>query len=203
MPKQACRARRRCSLISSSRARSCAASCNGSRSERGRRIPKSYSRSNTRRSAGGPTSRSASTGHWKGTGFMPLTRGEAVGYDADLMVFKFTMRNGEQIVQCQISSAALGDLADRRSGAARDLPAEFEAHRELIEAIASELFDQTSVRKRGWSAFFRNTFRTQRKSKDTYRQDAFAEAKAGPTDGRPIFAVRTRCRSKKVNKSST
>ena len=28
--------------------------------------------------------------------------------------------------------------------AARDLPAEFEAHRELIEAIASELFDQTS-----------------------------------------------------------
>ena len=44
---------------------------------------------------------------------MPLTRGEAVGYDADLMVFKFTMRNGEQIVQCQISRAALGDLADR------------------------------------------------------------------------------------------
>ena len=42
---------------------------------------------------------------------MPLTRGEAVGYDADLMVFKFTMRNGEQIVQCQISRAALGDLA--------------------------------------------------------------------------------------------
>ena len=29
---------------------------------------------------------------------MPLTRGEAVGYDADLMVFEFTMRNGEQIV---------------------------------------------------------------------------------------------------------
>ena len=58
---------------------------------------------------------------------MPLTRGKAVGYDADLMVFKFTMRNGEQIVQCQISNAALGDLA----------------HRELIEALASEQFDQT------------------------------------------------------------
>ena len=74
---------------------------------------------------------------------MPLTRGEAVGYDADLMVFKFTMRNGEQIVQCQISNAALGDLAGRWRGA-RDLPAEFAAHRELIEAIASEQFDQTS-----------------------------------------------------------
>ena len=75
---------------------------------------------------------------------MPLTRGEAVGYDAGLMAFKFTMRNGEQIVQCQVSNAALGDLAGRWSGPARDLPAEFAAHRELIEAIASEQFDQTS-----------------------------------------------------------
>jgi hypothetical protein len=75
---------------------------------------------------------------------MPLTRGEAIGYDADLMVFKFTMRNGEQIVQCQISRAALGDLADRWKGGMRDLSAVFEAHRELIEAITSELFDRTS-----------------------------------------------------------
>ena len=44
---------------------------------------------------------------------MPLTRGEVVGYDVDLMAFKFTMKNGKQIVQCQISDAALGDLAGR------------------------------------------------------------------------------------------
>ena len=75
---------------------------------------------------------------------MPLTRGEAVGYDAVLMVFKFTMRNGAQTVQCEISKAALGDLADRGSGAARDPRAEFEAHRDLIEAITSEQFDQKS-----------------------------------------------------------
>jgi len=75
---------------------------------------------------------------------MPLTRGEAVGYDADPMVFKFTMRNGEQIVQCQISRAALGDLADRWRGGTRDWSAVFEAHRELIETITSELFDRTS-----------------------------------------------------------
>ena len=75
---------------------------------------------------------------------MPLTRGKAVGYDADLMAFKFTMRNGQQIVQCQISIAALSDLADRRRGSAGDLRPEFEANRELIEAIASALFDQTS-----------------------------------------------------------
>src|SRR3954465_3508620 len=49
-------------------------------------------------------------GRWeKGTGFMPLRRGKAIGYDADLMAFKFTMRNGQQIVQCQISTAALSD----------------------------------------------------------------------------------------------
>jgi len=75
---------------------------------------------------------------------MPLTRGEAVGYDADLMVFKFTMRNGEQIVHCQISNAALGDLTGHWRGSARELQAEFEAHRELIEAITSEQFDQIS-----------------------------------------------------------
>ena len=44
---------------------------------------------------------------------MPLTRGDAVGYDANSMAIKFTMRNGKQIVQCQISHAALGDLAGR------------------------------------------------------------------------------------------
>jgi hypothetical protein len=75
---------------------------------------------------------------------MPLKRGEVVGYDAELMAFKFTMRNGEQIVQCQISSAALGDLAGRWRTGGRDLPAEFNAHREFIEALASEQFDQES-----------------------------------------------------------
>jgi len=75
---------------------------------------------------------------------MPLTRGEAVGYDAVLMVFKFTMRNGAQTVQCEISKAALCDLADRGSGQARDPRAEFEAHRDLIEAMTSEQFDQKS-----------------------------------------------------------
>ena len=74
---------------------------------------------------------------------MPLTRGKAVGYDADSMAFKFTMRNGQQIVQCQISIAALGKLADRRRGSAGNFLAEFKANRELIEATASALFDQS------------------------------------------------------------
>ena len=75
---------------------------------------------------------------------MPLTPGKAVGYDAASMAFKFTMRNGQQIVQCQISIAALSDLANRRRGSTGDLRAEFKANRELIEAIASALFDRSS-----------------------------------------------------------
>ena len=92
---------------------------------------------------------------------MPLTRGEAVGHDAERMAFKFTMRNGEQIVQCQISNAALGDLAGRWTGSARELRAEFEAHRETIEAVTSEQFDQISNKETRWFAFLRNTFGAQ------------------------------------------
>ena len=43
-----------------------------------------------------------------------------------------------------ISIAALSDLADRRRGSTGDLFAEFKANRELIEAIASALFDRSS-----------------------------------------------------------
>jgi Protein of unknown function (DUF1488) len=129
---------------------------------------------------------------------MPLTRGEAVGYDADLMAFKFTMRNGKQIVQCQISNAALGNLAGRWRGAARDVPAKFEAHRELIEAIASELFDQTSTRKETSlvriSAKHISTAQRGRKDTDqnTDPEDAFGEDRMGSSDHRPTFAARTR-----------
>lgn len=79
---------------------------------------------------------------------MPLTRGQAVGYDPELMAFQFTMRNGEHLVQCQISHAALSDLDCRDSRtAARDLSAEFEEHRAFIEALASVQFDQTPNRE--------------------------------------------------------
>jgi hypothetical protein len=35
-------------------------------------------------------------------------------------------------------------------------PAQFETHREFIEAIASAQFDQTSNEERGWYPFMRN-----------------------------------------------
>ena len=114
---------------------------------------------------------------------MPLTRGGAVGYDAELMVFKFTMRNGQQIVQCEISNAALGNLAGRWRVGERDVAAEFKAHRKLIEAIASARFDQTSTRKEtSLVRLFAKHFRAaQRKSKNTYQdtdpEDAFGKVR--------------------------
>ena len=93
---------------------------------------------------------------------MPLTRGEAVGYDADLMAFKFTMRNGQQIVQCQISVAALSDLADRRRGLAGDFRDEFKANRTLIEAIASALFDQSPNEETRVVSIFSKHIRSRR-----------------------------------------
>ena len=85
---------------------------------------------------------------------MPLRRGKAVGYDADLMAFRFTMRHGQQIVHCQVSVAALSDLAARRRGLTGDLRAEFKANRELIEDIASGLFDQSSNVETGVISIF-------------------------------------------------
>ena len=103
---------------------------------------------------------------------MPLTRGKAVGYDADLMAFGFTMRNGQQIVQCQISVAALSDLAARRRGATGDLKAEFKANRKLIEDIASALFDQSSNVETGVISIFSKHVR-----RGTSRRTLFGEAK--------------------------
>jgi Protein of unknown function (DUF1488) len=111
---------------------------------------------------------------------MPLTRGEAVGYDAELMVFKFTMRNGQQIVQCEISNAALGNLAGRWRCGERDVAAEFKAHRKFIEAIASARFDQKSREETSLVRIFAKQISTaQRGRKDvdqtTDPEDAFGE----------------------------
>ena len=126
---------------------------------------------------------------------MPLTRGKAVGYDADLMAFKFTMRNGQQIVQCQISIAALSDLADRRRGSTGDLRAEFKANRKLIEAIASVLFDQSSDEETRVVSIFSKHIPSSRFGgrHSLTRRTVKSSRDLPPNDGL----------SKKVNKSST
>jgi hypothetical protein len=73
---------------------------------------------------------------------MPLTRGEIIGHDIERMAFKFTMLNGVKVVNCQISDAALDDLAGVKGTESFARQAQFVSLRETVEGIASELFDK-------------------------------------------------------------
>jgi hypothetical protein len=75
---------------------------------------------------------------------MPLTRGTILGFDALRMTYKFTMMDGPHIIDCQISSAALDDLAGQRSKPPRVLnrDARFLEFRDQIEKLASDQFDR-------------------------------------------------------------
>jgi hypothetical protein len=71
---------------------------------------------------------------------MPLTPGKLLGYDAKRMVFVFTMMHGPRIVDCEISSAALDDLADEKGTRPGERHAQFLRLREVIEHVTSEAF---------------------------------------------------------------
>jgi hypothetical protein len=73
---------------------------------------------------------------------MPLTRGTILGFDASRMSYHFTMADGPRIIDCQISSAALDDLAGR-SNYPRVLnrDAQFLEFRDQIEELARNRFD--------------------------------------------------------------
>ena len=74
---------------------------------------------------------------------MPLTRGDIIGYDAGRMSYKFTMMNGGAAIDCEISSVALNDLIGDRWSKQEiaDRDAQFLKFRDLIESIASDLFN--------------------------------------------------------------
>jgi hypothetical protein len=73
---------------------------------------------------------------------MPLVRGQILRYDADRMAFEFTMLNTEGgAVQCQISGAAMDELAGKRGTQPAEREAQFLHLREAIERIASDNFD--------------------------------------------------------------
>lgn len=74
---------------------------------------------------------------------MPLTRGRIVGYDDERLAYGFTMQNGDDTVDCQISDAAMDELAGVRGTPSIARQAQFLEHRDAIEAIASKLFDET------------------------------------------------------------
>jgi len=78
---------------------------------------------------------------------MPLTRGRIGGYDAERMAFGFTMMHGDQEIECQISDAAMDDLAGTRGTASIARQAQFVVLRDAVERIASDIFDSGPVVK--------------------------------------------------------
>jgi Protein of unknown function (DUF1488) len=78
---------------------------------------------------------------------MPLTRGRIVGHDNERLAFAFTMMNDGETVQCLISDAAMDDVAEVKGTLSIARQAQFVAHRDTIERIASDLFDKAPVMK--------------------------------------------------------
>jgi hypothetical protein len=79
--------------------------------------------------------------------FMPLTRSRIIGYDDERLAFGFTMLNGADSVDCQISDAAMDELAGVRGSPSTARQGQFLAHRDAIEKIASDVFDASRAVK--------------------------------------------------------
>jgi hypothetical protein len=73
---------------------------------------------------------------------MPLTAGQIVGHDSERLAFAFTMMNDGETVQCQISDAAMDELAGTKGTLGIARQAQFVTHREAIEKMASDLYDE-------------------------------------------------------------
>ena len=78
---------------------------------------------------------------------MPLTQGRIIGHDNERLAFKFTMLNGEETVECQISDAAMDELEGAKGTQSIARQAQFLALREAIESIASNMFDEAPAVK--------------------------------------------------------
>ena len=76
---------------------------------------------------------------------MPLMRGRILGYDANRMTFEFTMMHGARIVDCEISSTAMDDLAGEKGVRPDEREAQFRRLRDAIERIASGMFDESGM----------------------------------------------------------
>lgn len=74
---------------------------------------------------------------------MPLTRGEAIGFDADRLFYRFTMMSGMRVVHCEISNVALSDIVKTnwKTVQSGDRESQFIIWRDTIEKVASDLFD--------------------------------------------------------------
>ena len=78
---------------------------------------------------------------------MPLTRDRIIGHDIERLAFRFTMLNGVDTVECQISDAAMDILGGVKGTESIARQAQFLALRDAVEGVASDMFDRMSVVK--------------------------------------------------------
>ena len=78
---------------------------------------------------------------------MPLTRDRIIGHDTERLAFRFTMLNDADTVECQISDAAMDELAGTKGTESMARQAQFLALRDAVEGIASDMFDRVPVVK--------------------------------------------------------
>jgi Protein of unknown function (DUF1488) len=102
---------------------------------------------------------------------MPLTRGRIVGYDDERLAFGFTMLNDGETVDCQISDAAMDELAGVRGSPSTARQALFLQHRDDIERIASRLFDDSRAVKGSVVRIFTKHIPVDRQSPVTVPRD--------------------------------
>jgi len=73
---------------------------------------------------------------------MPLTRDRIIGHDLERLAFRFTMLNDGDVVDCQISDAAMDELAGMQGTESSARQAQFLSLRETIERLASDIYDE-------------------------------------------------------------
>jgi hypothetical protein len=87
---------------------------------------------------------------------MPLGRGRVIGYDASRMSFEFTMIDKAlaAIIECEISSAALDQLAGTKGTMPDEREAQFLHLRDAIERLTSDIFDERTATPAGTIRIF-------------------------------------------------
>lgn len=73
---------------------------------------------------------------------MPLIRSKIIGHDGERLAFTFLMLDGDEPVECRISDAAMDELIGVKGTENSARQALFLAHRDAIEKVASDLYDQ-------------------------------------------------------------
>jgi hypothetical protein len=69
-------------------------------------------------------------------------RDKLIGYDRERLAFRFTMRADDESIDCQISDAALDQLAGMEGSESIVRQAQFLSLRGTIEKLASDIFDR-------------------------------------------------------------